>query len=1367
MGGGGNSLCGYIDNIRRLIFMNKKIVVALLTAIVLVVTVVALVGCNTPATISLNGDGTVSVEVGNKVAVPVTVTGELQDSQVINFTLVQGSEVVSLNRETMEITGLKEGYAIILVELDGNELLTQVMVKDTAGAEAYTEALEAAVKQIEEYPVPEVVAEYGDSEYVTALKAEYESYKSNWVALINKADTASEIDNIRALAVEGLNTYASTMSSKVEGLITVAGLDFSADIPEYAGLDPELLNKAITSENYQLITNKTDGTFYTEAEELIKSAESPSDVLNAMSIIMSKYNETVRLVVVDVMFEQIGLDYEAGDSDLLDKLEDLEDKLTDADKELYKQISEAIETIKLMQQVELLNIAGGTYVYDGTYHTFSNLSDCTITYSVDGIDYVDIGEGIKNAGNYSIKATKNISIVYGEETLEIECVAYGNLTIMKATLPTPIWPTVSAEGVVIYTKLKDIPLIGGVPGEGSPYDDPHLFGGRVNGIFRWYEEEREVDPVNFGYAMEFVPVVCDADGQPIIGEDGNYIFDNNYHILRQIIEVPVKDAYVVVTPVEGQWKNYDGTTATDIKYEFVVYTDSTKTEQVTLTDKLRDYITKNLTGALVLEDDPATPEVEPAKDSGHWYIEQGTLDVVPGAKLVLEYSNPGITYEIRPLVIAGVDSLVVEKVYDATVNVPDKDYEFVDYYLTDSEGNPVEKVEGVELRAYITGAEFEDKNVGENKIVNIASADVTITENGGALRNYVVTPETYENIKITGTITVRPITLLTGRIEARAYDGTDIAYYETEDKTQRLMMVQGVDLATGELIDAEFDITTLANLMDDDVSINLLGNGRYVGDDNVGTRGKDVGINKSILFNNSSDVTTWELIGEDAHNYEYVGALADVDPNKAEKVTYYGDIYKLIAEGNVELAGLEAIKQYDGNDICYINNLITNEDGTIKCTLTFTESSVTTIRNDVITIDQVIANGKYTLDDYVTGVSDVGDHKVAFDISAFNLGGDWLNYDWTGYIVKGIGTITPIVVEFDTTALAELNERTYDATSNAYALPIGGEGGLRNFNIVGEGILTGVKFTNLLPGDEFYIRILKDEDGDFYNGQFEDKNVGTGKIALWAAGTWELVEIPGNSGKASNYIFNTVDLPAVGDIIQKRITTVKFSLESRIYDATDVTYIENVYGQRTMNEDGTAILEVLIDFTNENANLIIEEMCAGDDLKVIIKGDGVYTAGKNVSNEKEAKFELWDIIGEDAHNYRFSAAIEPYETTPTTTVIGIGAVTQKQITAINIKNYTVTKAYDGTARANFAQLNEAIASGIATVEFEGMFAGDNLSIEITAYGEFGSFVENVWTASAEVGDHMVRYTRKNSTGDDRNNYYIDSTDVYVENGSIT
>lgn len=1350
--------------------MNKKIVIALLTAIVLVVGLVVLMGCQTPATISINNEGAlVTLEVGAKVAAPITITGELTDSQTINYTIIQSDNVIRFDKDTLEVEGVKEGYAVMKIELDGVVLIAQFVVNDTATAKEYTDALAAAQTQIDEYPMPDAVKEYEEEEFVAELLADYNAFKAQSALLLKLATNKTDIENLLDVIIGNIENYNQLLSAKIEALGILYDADFSADSEYYEGLDADLLNVALSAPEYQDYTNKTNGKFYSVFKELIKNAESLSDVSLAIGEITHSYLNVVNDVYVDVMLEKIGIEYENKDADIIKDLEEIEAKLEDTDKELSKQINNAIETIKLMQSVGALNVAGGTDVYDGTYHTFPNLTDCTIEYMVGNDEtWYPLGQGIKDAGNYTTKVTKKVAIEYDDETFEIECVAYGSLTIQKATLPTPIWPTVDANGFVIYTLLKDIPLIGGLPGEGSPYDDEHINGGRVNGIFRWCNEEREIDPVNNGYAVEFVPVVCDADGNPVKDANGEYIFDNNFNVLRQIVKVPVKDAYVVVTPLENQWKNYDGLTATGIEYGFKVYTDDTKTQEITPSAKLSDYVLNNIIGELVLEDDTITDLVEPAKDTGFWFIEQGTLAAAPGAKFALEYSNPDIKFEIKPLTIYAVNNLEVEKVYDATVNAPDKEYQFTDYELKDSEGNAVQIVTSDVLKAYITGAIYDNKNVGTDKAVTFDSTNVEFFEDGEALRNYIVDAETYNNISVLGIITKRPITTLTGRIETRDYDGTDIARYLDEDKTQRLIMVQGVDALTGDLIDSDYDINTIDYLMDDELSIELLADGKYFGDDNVGTRGKDVGVNKSILFNNSSAVTSWQLIGADAGNYEYVGSLTDVDSNKADKVTYYGDIVKIIAEGNLVLSGLEAVKEYDATDVCSDLDgkvdLVRNSDGTIKTTLEFGTLAVDTIRGDVISIVDVVADGKYTEDDYTTGASNVGDHKVAFDITAFTLGGDAINYDWTDYVVKGIGTITPITVNFDTTALAQLNERTYDATNIATALEKANEGGLRNFNIIGDGILTGVKFTNLLDGEEFYIRIRTDENGEFYNGEFADKNVEASKVALWKAGTWELVEIPGNAGKIENYIFDTVDMPAIGDIIQKRITTVKFNIESRVYDATDVAYIEDLIGTDTLDADNN-ITETLID--SVAANLVIEEMCAGDSLSVIIKGDGTYTAGKNASAEKEALYTAWDIVGDDANNYRFSASTEPYETTPTTTVQGIGAITQKMIDKITVTNFVVTKKYDGTSRANFAQLNDAIKAKTATIVFEGMFEGDELSIEITAFGEYGSFVENVWTTSSEIGNHMVKYTRKTSSGLDRNNYYIDATDVYVENGSIT
>ena len=111
-------------------------------------------------------------------------------------------------------------------------------------------------------------------------------------------------------------------------------------------------------------------------------------------------------------------------------------------------------------------------------------------------------------------------------------------------------------------------------------------------------------------------------------------------------------------------------------------------------------------------------------------------------------------------------------------------------------------------------------------------------------------------------------------------------------------------------------------------------------------------------------------------------------------------------------------------------------------------------------------------------------------------------------------------------------------------------------------------------------------------------------------------------------------------------------------------------------------------------------------------------------------------------------------------------VEAKKIESITITDFSVDKIRNGNAIADYNELNAKIADGTATVTFVGIIAGDDLSIILTANGTYGTLNEEGVFESAYVeGDYLVRYTQKNTTGADRNNYTVDGVDVYA-NGKI-
>lgn len=1318
--------------------MKNKIIVSLILVATIFACMFAFVGCQTPATISSTNDGAqVVVEVGESADLPYTLNGELLSSQSITTTVKLGKDVIEI-KDGKKVEAKKAGIALVEVTLLKNEaadsvLSIEILVKNS-------KAVKAAQDTISGIKLDSALS--ANADYSKAFEAAKKEWNAKLAECITDEQLQARTEEAQA-ALDVLNAFFAKKEDVIEALSVYTLAKANADLAARGYRAEEIEEKLNANEEaLQAIVEKW--------QQAISEADCAAELSIIEAAMPNDFNTFVNDIEVRIMISNVIGDYDLADGEILEQLQNLSASLKEADAELKKQIDNLITTIKW--QGTVLDQVSKTYTYDGSYHVAnSSHPDYTVEYKNANGEWESNGVGFKDAGVYEIRLVNELELSEGTITVY----AYSSVTILKGTLPTPIWPHTEKDAYVLYTPLKEIKLVDGVAGEGSVHDaEGNIYGSRVLGYFRWLEEERELDPDNYGaYSVELVPYLYDEHGDIVYDENGTPVRNENWEITRQLIRVNVKPAYVTVVPVEGQWKNYDGTTATNILFDIEVYEDAARTILITPSEKLENYIRNNLEGALVLEDVAG----EPAKDAGNWLIERGTLQASMNAKFYVNYEGRGITYEIKPLVIDSLTIGEIKKYYDGTTYVRDinETLSIIGIKAYDSEGNLVDAsiVDGETIDISVIGAQFEDKNVGEGKNILLDGATIVYTQNGAALKNYIVSADV--EITFVGTIMARPITVLTGRIADRAYNGTDIADYTTEDATQRVIKIQNVDAMTGELVNSDAVLNTVITGTED-VYVELKANGRYLGENNTG---KNVGINKSVLFNNSEELTAWVLAGEDAANYVYVGGLDDSDPDKTDKITYLGNITPLKAADVLKIVEMEASKTYDGKSVLLASELTKNSDGTYKATFKFLDvEGYEAISSDELFVSEVIDNDGNMYWDGVNPQANVGTWKIKIDDAATSMtigGADAANYDWSDLIAEGTGVINPKTIRFDMNMLAEMNDRAYDTTNIAYAVARGTNGGIRNFD-TDTGILTNVHFENLVAGDAFDIRILKDENNEYYNGLFADKNVESNKLAYWtndsATGvmTWELVAI--GDANVENYSFADVDLPVRGGITAIRIYTVKFALSSRIYDGSDVAAMDLLIG--TVSEDET--------YVTVNPEIVtMEGAFESDDLYIEIYANGQYN-DKNAAAEKEALFGNWKITGEDAGNYLFGTDYLLGELTPMTTVKGVGKVEQKKIEAITITGYSVDKSYNDNYLADYNDLNAKIAAGVAVVNFQGIIEGDDLSIILTANGQYGTMVDGVFTPAKEVGDdYLVRYTQKNATGADRNNYYIDSTDVYA------
>ncbi|MDD4291347.1 MAG: hypothetical protein PHX51_03790 [Clostridia bacterium] len=1474
--------------------MKNKTIIAMLLILALAVAMFTVVGCQEAAQLVLGNDGIVAVEKNATVSLGVSHTGELKSGQEITYGVIFGAEFVTL--EGGSVKGVNEGSALVSVTLDDQKLYVQVNVNDTA----LDEARKGAVTSVESLGfTTSAQVNALDDEYLNQMKAEYAGMLLFYSQAVESCKSEADIEKTLDMAEAGLNALSqkyeaqAQMIGNIEGT-TLAVTDFVLPGTEdvYTALVNEYINVyglAVKKAAYisEVLSASTAADAIIKYNSFTASVDGLKATVNERLLIKKTQIEYEALVeklnVAEADYASLWQDYNnavaGGNYDLIENLKEqveAQSALLNSLRQAYALVSQQLAGYTTFDGVNIVFASKTVYYNDNKFSCDTNGNLVAMNYQVEPV--IQCGAGVActytvsvlvggnwiavcedgvwtwdatttaaicNAGFYNFRLNFTLS---GKDDEGNDVTSVGTydatLTILKATFATPIWPELEYTSYGVYTKLKTINFADGtgLAGEGE-----NLFG-----TFRWYDDERYIAPINYGYAVELLPL-------------DKYI--GNFNIVRQIVRVPTAKIYFSLKVGNGS-KDYDGATIDTDTLTWTLlggYYNTTDRNgnpvKVTISTEAFEE-SRDLYEAFLKEHESDISFVVGACDNNfHGELNVGNKDGIDYGDYEVTV-NPAITstyfavdvsecvsgvYTIERVTIREV--LVQDsKVYDATADQSDftlyqlsnNDQYFATFTtlkeITDASGNVVgyeeedvvlvpqfklygpiakgivDNIDNDTIFITTTGGrlDYPSKNVGSyvyeaDDDTGFISAKITDVNGVDRTANYICN---YDNnnantrLIFNADITPRGV-YVTGTVFDREYDGTANVYAtgltQTEldrGQTQVLSILNDDntlaldDAALGAMLAEKAHIAVDINY--NDVSgKNIYVNGKYCGATPT-DNGKNAGVNKSVLFENT-DTISWTLALDDSinkdvdgtyyNNYEYNGDPAyATDTNNNKKVYYVGSIDKALAKTYIDVTDMLAERVYDASTVVYGGNLISDGSGLIYkvANSLVADDIIDVYYNGAINTNVGAATDKNKTLLYGESVTNVLDNAtelqnyidnkshsmtVPFDDTVFSLQGDSINYDWTGFEFDGYMFIVQAKLTFSG---LEFNQRVYDATNIAYVDLGYGNKGLKGINLTTGEIETAVtiyvegKATEGLYEDvggvvnATVVIGMNPDTGKLYNAYFNTKDVAydefgayTNKNAYWQDGQWSITLKTGaviSEEELSNYSIGGADLEAKGMITPYSLSLVEFYMGERLYDRTDVAYIDNVNDLNTASAEWGYIdtatgewvkLDNIGDVapggmtagymlnqrqsfkfrTGVNANHYavrdqfehIVDTATGDKLPdeiyFVVYQDGIY---KNCdAGEKEATYTNYEKFGKDANNYILASNF----IVKSWNYINAAPITEVSGFIVNkVQNYQTS---DANITLDFVLDN---LDGTVNYTIIGLLAGDQLALDTKKLG---------------------------------------------------
>lgn len=799
-------------------------------------------------------------------------------------------------------------------------------------------------------------------------------------------------------------------------------------------------------------------------------------------------------------------------------------------------------------------------------------------------------------------------------------------------------------------------------------------------------------------------------------------------------------------------KIYDGTTDATINTNSLNLTNIAGSDDVSLTD-------------IVIEFEQAEIGTNLAVD-----IISANLNGTDKDNYTLSLTSaPATTADITAKTLTITGSFTADnKVYDATTSAT------IDDSSLALDG--IESGDDVSLSAV---GNFENKNVGNGKDVDLLSSTLSGTNAGNYLLSFTGVPTTSANItekeiSITGTFSVNN----------RAYNGN----------TTALISSNGLSLS--------------GVINPDDVTLEAHANFNT----------KDVGTGKTV------DLLSSTLSGSDATNYSITGFQTTTADITQKELTISGSFsvndkaydantdatiiggHTLNLQGvvGVEDVNLELVANFinanvgNGKQVNLNSSYLT---GTDIANYTLNASSPTTTAN--ITEKELTIGGSFTvLNKTYNANTDATINDNSLSLNGVETGDDVSLNAVANFDTKNVGTSKPISLTSSTLSGADMDNYSLSFTSVPSA-----SANITAKDITIDGSFTALSkvFDNTTSAtlDDNSLTLTNVEAPDASNVilnpvlNFEDKNIGTDKVVNLLSST-----ISGS--EASNYNLSFTSAPTtLADITAQELTIDgSFTAQNKTYDRTTTAQIndDNLTLDGVIGGHAVTLSNIELDFiqanvgNNINVNITNATLDGADAANYTLSLTGAPTDQADIiakditiSGSFEADNKTYDGNTDatiNSNSLSLNGVINPDDVTLSavanfdTEHIGTDktvSLTNSTITGSDAANYNLTFTTCPTAEADILA-KELIISGSFTPadkEYDGNTIATFSDNSLTLTGIIGSEDVSLNTitiefATANVGNSIsVNITAADLSGSDHDNYTVTTSGSPVSSANIT
>ncbi|MCC7600256.1 filamentous hemagglutinin N-terminal domain-containing protein [Janthinobacterium sp. FW305-129] len=619
----------------------------------------------------------------------------------------------------------------------------------------------------------------------------------------------------------------------------------------------------------------------------------------------------------------------------------------------------------------------------------------------------------------------------------------------------------------------------------------------------------------------------------------------------------------------------------------------------------------------------------------------GGVTLSDGSGLAGNYtlSAPGgLTGDIAKATITGITGLSAEdKVYNGNLSAS------LSAGLAVING----KIAGDDVQLSSANGAFTDKNVGTNKAVNISN----ITLSGSDLGNYNFSNNT---ATATANITPKAVTLSGVTADNKVYDGTTAAvlsggtlsgmvagetlsfsggvgsFSDKNAGTAKVVAISGTTLQNGTGLASNYTFTSPGNVTAD------ISKASISGVSNVGVNNKTYDGQKTATLNGTATFTG--IIGDDSLTVAGNGEFSDKNAGTGKTVNVSGITLGGADAGNYLLGSTTSsgVADIAKASIGSVSNVGVNNK-TYDASATATLNGAATF-NGMVNGDSLTVAGNGAFSDKNAGTG------KTVNVSNITLGGaDAGNYLLGSTTSSGVADIAKASISG--VSNVGVNNKTYDGQKTA--------------------TLNGTAtFTGIFGDDSLTVA---------GNGEFSDKNAGTGK-------TVNVSNITLAGADAGNYLLGSTTSSGVADIAKASIGSVSnVGVSNKTYD-----------GLRTATLNGTATFDGII----------------GND-SLSVAGSALFS-DKNAGTAKVAMVSGITLAGADAGNYILGSNVSS----------GTADITPKALTVTG--QVAGNKVYDGNAVAqlsggSLAGLvgDETLAIGGQTAAFSDKNAGNAKAVTVS------------------------------------------------------